>query len=107
MKTTINLDDDLVREAMAIHRRRSPAAAIGSHPDLQSVPRGRLPPDLATGAQQAIDESPASAASTTARPRHLNLPAMLPLRAPRPSIDLYHALRLMKAQTRESAPKPA
>ena len=62
MKTTINLDADLVREAMAIHpgktktavlelglrelinadRRRELTAAFGSQPELQSVARRRL-----------------------------------------------------------------
>ena len=61
MKTTINLDDDLVREAMAIHpgktktavlelglrevinadRRSKLAAAFGSQRELQSVTRRR------------------------------------------------------------------
>ena len=61
MKTTINLDDDLVREAMAIHpgktktavlelglaelinaeRRSRLTAAFGSQPGMQSVTRRR------------------------------------------------------------------
>ena len=65
MKTTINLDDDLVREAMAIHpgktktavlelglrelinadRRGELTAAFGSQPELQSVARRRLARD--------------------------------------------------------------
>ena len=62
MKTTINLDDDLVRRALAIHtgktktavlelglrelinayRRRELSAAFGSQPELVVVPRRRL-----------------------------------------------------------------
>ena len=65
MEITINLDDDLLREATAIHpgktrtavlelglreliitdRRKTLAAAFGSQPDLQSVPRRRLGSD--------------------------------------------------------------
>lgn len=65
MKTTINLDDDLVREALAIHpgktktavlelglrelinvdRRRELTEAFGSQPELQSVARRRLARD--------------------------------------------------------------
>ena len=61
MKTTINLDDELVRRAMAIHAgktktavlelglrelihthaRRSLSEAFGSQPDLKAVPRRR------------------------------------------------------------------
>ena len=61
MKTTINLDDELVRRAMAIHAgktktavlelglrelidahaRRSGSQAFGSQPDLKAVPRRR------------------------------------------------------------------
>ena len=62
MKTTINLDDDLVRRALAIHagktktavlelglrelinahRRRALGEAFGSQPELAVVPRRRL-----------------------------------------------------------------
>ena len=65
MKTTINLDDDLVREAMALHRgktktavlelglqelinadrRRRLGEAFGSAPDLVPVARRRAAPD--------------------------------------------------------------
>lgn len=65
MKTTMNLDDALVREAMAIHRgktktavvelglqelintdrRRRLAEAFGSQPDLRTVARRRLAED--------------------------------------------------------------
>ena len=64
MKTTINLDDDLVREAMALHRgktktavlelglrelihvdrRRRLGEAFGSQPDLLPVARRRSAP---------------------------------------------------------------
>ena len=65
MKITINLDQDLLREATAIHpgksktavlelglreliyadRRKTLAAAFGSQPDLQSAPRRRVGSD--------------------------------------------------------------
>ncbi len=65
MKTTINLDDGLVREAMALHRgktktavlelglqelinadrRRRLGEAFGSQPDLVPVARRRAAPD--------------------------------------------------------------
>ena len=65
MKVTINLDEDLLREAAAIHpgksktavlelglreliyadQRKTLAAAFGSQPDLQSAPRRRLSSD--------------------------------------------------------------
>ena len=64
-KTTMNLDDALIREAMAIHagktktavvelglqelinadRRRRLGEAFGSQPDLRPVPRRRSAPD--------------------------------------------------------------
>ena len=67
MEITINLNDDLLREAMAIHpgksktavlelglrelinadQRKTVAAAFGSQPDVQSVPRRRLGSDQA------------------------------------------------------------
>jgi hypothetical protein len=65
MKTTLNLDDDLVREAMALHqgktktavmelgllelinsdRRRRLGEAFGSQPDLLPVARRRSAPE--------------------------------------------------------------
>ncbi len=65
MKTTVNLDDDLVRRAMSIHRgktktavlelglrelinahqRRKLSEAFGSQPELLEVPRRRLSHD--------------------------------------------------------------
>ena len=65
MKTTMNLDDALIREAMAIHagktktavvelglqelinadRRRRLGEAFGPQPDLRPVPRRRSAPD--------------------------------------------------------------
>lgn len=65
MKTTVNLDNDLVRHAMSIHRgktktavlelglrelinahqRRKLSEAFGSQPELSEVPRRRLSSD--------------------------------------------------------------
>ena len=71
MEITINLDDHLLREAMAIHRgktriavlelglcelinadrRKALAATIGSQPDLHSVRRRRLDSDQVRNAE--------------------------------------------------------
>ena len=75
MEITINLDDDLLREATAIHpgksktavlalglrelinadQRKTLAAAFGSQSDLRSAPRQRLGSD-----QPAVDPSACS-----------------------------------------------
>ena len=71
MEITINLEDDLLREAMAIHpgnsktavlalgmrelinadKRKTLAAAVGSQPDRQTVPRRRMGSDQVTSSE--------------------------------------------------------
>ena len=71
MKTTVNLDDDLVRRAMSIHQgktktavlelglrelinshqRRKLSEAFGSQPELSEVQRHQAAADVATGAR--------------------------------------------------------